>query len=115
MTTPLLSAIEGPSAWRRRDLREDQFRIDLSPGGLDEIRRAADEMRRFPLPTLLYAPAEFEMPHCAAAMARVRTILDRGVRFALVDRLPVEELGIEAATAVYWLLASMVARPVAQK
>jgi alpha-ketoglutarate-dependent taurine dioxygenase len=47
-------------------------------------------------------------------MAEVRQILDRGVRFAIVDRLPLGEIGAEAATAVYWLLASMVARPVAQ-
>src|SRR5579864_7596566 len=38
----------------------------------------------------------------------------RGVRFAIVDRLPLDEIGAEAATALYWLLSSMVARPVAQ-
>lgn len=115
MTTPLLSPIEGPSAWRRRDLRAADYRIDLSPAALDEIRRTADELRRYPLPMILYRPDAFAMPRCAAAMARLRDILDRGVRFALVDRLPVDEIGEEAASAVYWLLASMVARPVAQK
>ena len=115
MTTPLLSSIEGPGAWRRRDLRDDDFRIDLSAACLDEIRRAADEMQRYPLPTILRRPDEFAMPHCATAMARVRAILDCGVRFALVDRLPVGELAAEQATAIYWLLAAMVARPVAQK
>jgi alpha-ketoglutarate-dependent taurine dioxygenase len=115
MATPLLSAIEAPSAWRRRDLRDPDYRIDLSPACLDELRRAADEMRRHPLPTILCRPDEFDMPNCAAAMARVRDILDRGVRFALVDRLPVEELDADSAKALYWLLSSMVARPVAQK
>jgi len=115
MTTPLLSPIEGPSAWCRRDLDPADYRIDLSPHCRDELLRAADEIRRFPLPTILRRPDEFDMPHCAAAMARVRHILDRGVRFALVDRLPAEEIGEEGAKAVYWLLASMVARPVAQK
>ena len=115
MTTPLLSPIEGPSAWRRRDLDEADYRIDLSPACLDEIRRAADEMHRHPLPVILYRPDEFDLPHCAAEMARVRAVLDRGVRFALVDRLPVAELGEDGAKTVYWLLASMVARPVAQK
>ena len=115
MTTPLLSPIEGPSAWRRRDLGEADYQIGLSPVALVEIRRIADEMTRHPLPTILYRPDEFVIPNCAAAMARVRQVLDRGVRFALVDRLPLAEIGEEAARAVYWLLASMVARPVAQK
>jgi hypothetical protein len=68
----------------------------------------------FPLPTILRGPDEFDLPHCRAAMARVRGILDDGVRFAIVDRLPLDDFGAEAATEVYWLLSSMVARPVAQ-
>src|SRR5204863_7018468 len=46
---------------------------------------------------------------------QVSHILKEGVRFAVVDRLPLDELGADEATAIYWLLASMVARPVAQK
>lgn len=115
MSTPLSSPIEAPSAWRRSDLRDEDFRIALSAECIDEISRAADEISRYPLPTILHRPDAFEMPYCAAAMVRVRTILDRGRRFALVERLPVDELGSEAAAAAYWLLASMVARPVAQK
>jgi alpha-ketoglutarate-dependent taurine dioxygenase len=37
------------------------------------------------------------------------------VRFAIVDRLPVNEMTANEATAIYWLLSSMIARPVAQK
>src|SRR6185437_11012952 len=100
MTTPLLSPIDAPSAWRRRDLREADYRTDLPPACRDELRRAADEMRRHPLPTILRRPDEFAMPNCAAAMARVRDILDCGVRFALIDRLPVEEFDTDSAKAL---------------
>ena len=55
------------------------------------------------------------MPACREAMARVRDILASGVRFAIVDRLPVAEIDASEATAIYWLLSSMIARPVAQK
>jgi len=55
------------------------------------------------------------MPACRKQMARVRDILDHGVRFAIVDRLPVAEMETHEATAVYWLLSSMISRPVAQK
>lgn len=107
--------IEGPSVWRRAELRTEDWRVELSPACLDEIRRVADELRQFPLPTIVLDAGDFAMPACRAAMARVRDILDLGVRFAIVDRLPLAEIDTGAATAVYWLLSSMIARPVAQK
>ena len=107
--------IEGPSVWRGADLRPEDWRIGLSNACLDEIRRVADELCCYPLPTIVLAPGDFDMPECRAAMAQVRGILDRGVRFAIVDRLPLDEIEAGAATAIYWLLSSMVARPVAQK
>jgi Taurine catabolism dioxygenase TauD, TfdA family len=108
------TTIEGPSAWRRADLRPEDYRIALSGAALDEIRRADDELRQFPMPIILRRPDEFDMPACRAAMAEVKRVLDRGVRFAIVDRLPLDEIGPEAATQIYWLLSSIVARPVAQ-
>ena len=110
----LANSIDGPSAWRRADLRTEDYRVALSGAALDEIGRAADELREFPLPTILRRPEEFAMAACRAAMEEVRRVLASGVRFAIVDRLPLDEIGAEAATAIYWLLASMVARPVAQ-
>jgi hypothetical protein len=110
----LRTTIDGPSAWRRADLRSEDYRVGLPPACRDEIRRLADAFRAGPLPTIVRRPDEFDLPHCQAAMAEVRHILRSGVRFAIVDRLPLEEIGDEVATAVYWLLSSMVARPVAQ-
>ena len=110
MTNP----IEGASAWQRGQLRPEHYRIELSAACLEEIRRAADELRQFPLPTIVRRPDEFDLPACRAAMAEVRCILDHGVRFAIVDRLPLDDIGADAAIAVYWLLSSLVARPVAQ-
>ena len=107
--------IEGPSAWRRGDIKGEDYRVFLDGACLDEIRRAVDDIRAHPLPTMLRSPADFDMTNCHAAMAAVRRILKHGVRFAVVDRLPVEELSKHEAETVYWLLASMVARPVAQK
>lgn len=107
--------ITGPSAWRAGDIRSEDYRVVLSAACLDEIRRLAEEMRSFPLPTVLRIPAEHDLPHCRTAMAEVSRILKRGVRFAVVDRLPLDELSADEATAIYWLLSSMVARPVAQK
>jgi alpha-ketoglutarate-dependent taurine dioxygenase len=107
--------IDGPSAWRRADIRTEDYRVALEGPCLDEIRRVVDDIRAHPLPTILRTPADFDMTNCHAAMAEVRRILKEGVRFAVVDRLPVEELSKHEAETIYWLLSSMVARPVAQK
>ena len=106
---------EGPSAWVGRDVRPEDYRVELSAACHDEIRRAVGELRAFPLPTIVLRPEDFAMPACREQMARVRHILERGARFAIVDRLPVAELDAAEATGIYWLLSSMVSRPVAQK
>ena len=105
----------GPSAWSRRDVRPEDYRVELSAACLDEIRRAVDDIRAFPLPTIVRGPDDFAMPVCQEKMGRVRHILDRGRRFAIVDRLPVGDMDAGEATAIYWLLSIMISRPVAQK
>ncbi len=107
--------IDGASVWTRRDIRPEEYRLVFSAACLDEIRRAVDDIRAFPLPTILRTPDDFAMPACRREMARVREMLDHQRRFAIVDRLPVAELDETEATAIYWLLSSMVSRPVAQK
>jgi hypothetical protein len=108
-------AIDGTSVWTRRDVCPEEYRVELSVPCLDEIRRTIDEVRAFPLPAILRGRDDFPMPACRQAMDRVRRMLDHGRRFAIVDRLPVGEMDGEEATAIYWLLSSMVSRPVAQK
>lgn len=107
--------LEGREAWTRSDLKEEEWRVAFSADALEEIRQVADTLERQPVPLLALRPDSFAMPHCRKAMARVSEILANGVKFALVERLPVEELSVDTAKSVYWMLASMIARPVAQK
>ena len=110
-----MTPIEGPSAWVGDNVRPEDYRVELSAACHDEIRRAVDEIRAYPLPTIVLRPDDFAMPACREQMARVRRILDHGVRFAIVDRLPIAEMDAGEATAIYWILSSMISRPVAQK
>jgi hypothetical protein len=68
-TEMIAHQIAGPSAWHRTDIRSEDYRVVLSGGCLDEIRRAAEELRAYPLPTILRSPDEFQWPHCRVAMA----------------------------------------------
>src|ERR1700741_2682530 len=106
----MMQLVDGASAWTRGDVRPGENRVDLSAACLDEICRAADEIRAYPLPAILRAPGDFAMPMCRREMARVRDMLDKGRRFAIVDRLPMAEMDAAEATAIYWLLSSMVSR-----
>ncbi len=73
------------------------------------------EIRRAPLPTFLLDPQDFTLDACRTAMDEVRRVANEGPMFAVLDRLPMAELGRDAAIQIYWLLSSLLARPVAQK
>lgn len=107
--------ISGPVAWTRADIKESDFCVMLSDAARQEILAAAQTLRRQPVPLLALRPDSFELPGCRAAMAKVRAVLTDGPRFALLQGLPIEELSLDEAKALYWILSSMLARPVAQK
>ena len=108
-------AITGRAAWTRSDIVEDDYRVTLPKAAQDELIAAARTLRQQPVPLLALRPDSFELAACRAAMEEVRRILTDGVRFALLSRLPMDELSLEEAKALYWMLSSMLARPVAQK
>ena len=111
----LTEPVTGRHAWVKDDLvREDWF-VTLSEPALSELRGVVRHLRRKPLPLLLLGPDDFRLDACRETMNRVRRILDEGVRFAIVDRLPLDEIGKDEAKALFWLLSTLVARPVAQK
>ena len=107
--------ITGREAWTRNDIGDADYRVVLSPVAQAELMGAVKSLRRQPVPLLALRPDSFELPACRAAMEEVRSILTDGIRFALLQRLPIEELSLDEAKALYWILSSMLERPVAQK
>ena len=109
-TTPL----KGPIVWDRDTLGESDGMIALDAATRSELDRIVDTLRHNPLPTAMLAPADFELPACRTMMARARRVLEDGVGFVIIDRLPMEQYSVDEARAVYWLLAQLLSRPVAQ-
>lgn len=107
--------VDGIRAWVRADIRRDDWLLPLPPACLDELVAVAGELRAQPGDIARIDPVRFALPACRDFMRRVQAVLDEGVRFAVVDRLPMDEIGDEAAKALYWILASFIARPVQQK
>ena len=102
-------------AWVGKDLSPADWTITLPAEALAELRDVLKQLRHAPLDTLLLDPRDFALDACRATMHRLRDQLHTGIMFAVLDRLPVEEMTKAEATQLYWLLANMVARPVAQK
>jgi len=106
--------IDAPAAWTRSTVVHDG-RLVLDRACLGEIEAVAATLRANPLPVLALSADDFDLVHCRRVAAQLKTMLDTGPGFAIVDRLPLDRLRREDAVAVFWLLASLVGRPVAQK
>ena len=107
--------VEGKKAWVRADIRRDDWFFELTPECLAELRAILPELRTDRKPVDQIDPSDYALPACRAFMKRVQSALDDGVRFAVVDRLPMDELTDDKAQALYWILSSLIARPVHQK
>ncbi len=104
-----------PRAWTRATIPPRDWTVPLPDAAVGELLAVRDELRRAPVPTFLLDPKDFALDACRAVMADVRRVTQGGPMFAVLDRLPMDELTREEAVAVYWLLSSLLARPVAQK
>ncbi len=110
--------VEGRKAWVRADIQRADWFLPLTPECLAELRAIVLDLRAPPALAITAEqidPARYAMPACRAFMRRVRAVLDDGVRFAVVDRLPMDDISDFEAKALYWILSSLLARPVQQK
>ncbi len=108
-------SLSGPATWTADTLAPDDGHLTLNEACRTEVFALADALKKNPLPVLRLSPNDFDLPACAALMAQAKQCLTAGPGFVLIDRLPLDDLRPTEALAIYWILASMVARPVAQK
>ena len=113
MTAPSARAL--PRAWTRATIVPADWTVPLPDAAVHELLAVRDELRRAPVPTFLLDPRDFALDACRAAMAEVRRVTQSGPMFGVLDRLPMDEVTREDAIDLYWLLSSLLARPVAQK
>lgn len=106
--------IRGPKAWRRASLRREDWLLPISDACLAEIDVLVTMLRNNPVPTIALDPADYDLTACRELMQQVRGVLEDGAGFAVLDKLAVQAYQKEELTAVYWLLSSLLARPVAQ-
>jgi alpha-ketoglutarate-dependent taurine dioxygenase len=114
-----VSAIQQPAedrmCWLAADLVTNDYIVKLSDEALAEIESLIGFFADNPLPLMQRKLEEFELPACRATMAKMKSILDDGVGFAVLDRLPVDDYEVESMLEIYWMLGQCIGRPVAQK
>ena len=114
-----VSALRQPArdrlVWLAGDIQQRDYLATISDEALAEIEALAGYLHDNPLPLLQRKLDEFGLPACRALMAQMKSILDDGVGFAVLDRLPLDDYPIDTMLEIYWLLGQCVGRPVAQK
>ncbi len=106
--------VEGPQAWTRETIRETDWKMAIPPDCLGELADVVEELQRHRLPTFLLSPDDYALDACRQLMHTVRQRLDAGAGVVVLDRLPIERYELPDVTNLFWLLGSMLARPVSQ-
>ena len=102
-------------SWVGSELDDQLGRFELSRECCDEIHETLNILRYNSLPLLVLNPDDLEMPLLKEVAVQINKVLNEGVGFCLIDRLPLQDMTDEEAKAIYWLLSQMIGRPVAQK
>ena len=102
-------------AWLAADIKVDDWLIELDENVLDELHSLARFIMENPLKDLQRRAAEFRLEHCQNIVTRMKSILDDGVGFTVLDRFPIAAYPSDVLREVFWVFGQMVGRPVAQK
>ena len=105
---------EFPKAWVKSTISRKDYLFKFPKECLDELENLNKELQKNFLPALITRPDMYELKNCKAFMTMIKDVLDNGVGFAVMDRLPVGSTSTEVATTMHWLLGSLLGRPVAQ-
>ena len=114
-TSDIPPRIDDASAWTAATLDPKEWHFELDAACRDELIEAGSFFDRHPISLESLGPQDAHLPACRSLIANVRFALDHGPRFALIDRMPLDDLSETSALKLYWILMSMIARPVAQK
>jgi len=109
-----ISAPASLAEWRRGEISPKDWLKPFPRECLDELAETARIIEKNPLDTLLLHPDDYPLDATREFLRGVKATLFEGCGFAVLDRLPVAELGEAVAKQLYWLISTLIARPVAQ-
>ncbi len=101
--------------WIGSELAPKAGFINFSNDCLEEVAVILRLLKANPMPLLALFPDDMELPHFLNLSKKIRNELNQGLGFIVLNKLPIANMSECEVTAVYWLLAQLVGRPVAQK
>jgi alpha-ketoglutarate-dependent taurine dioxygenase len=113
-----VAARSGPGVargWLGKDLTPADWRIELDREAQAELRSLAGALETHEVSVEHLDISRFRLPAVGRSMARARDRLERGLGFAILDRLPIEGLPERSAKAMAWLAISQLGTIVNQK
>ena len=104
----------GKKAWTRKTIKKSDYFLKIPSECQLEIRKFIETLRANPLQTELLNPNDYRLSRSKFIMKGVKKRLEKGVGFVILDRLSTKHYTKDELKAIYWVLSSMIARPVAQ-
>lgn len=101
--------------WLAGEITPGDWLVEMPALMRREIDRLAEFISGNPLQLMQRRVDDFDLPACRKTMRKMKTMLDYGSGFAVLDRLPLDDYPIESMVEIYWLLGQCIGRPVAQK
>lgn len=107
-------ALSGPAQWEGATLSAEEVVLKIPSACLAELNQIAEFVKEQSPDITSLTPEQFDMKNTQDYMRVAKEALDNGPGIAVIDRLPIDRYGKEATTAIYWLMGSLLGRPVAQ-
>lgn len=106
--------VHGPMAWRSESVTESDWKVSVPAECIAELDAVIARLQHEEMPMLALEPRDYDLSACSALMTDSRHRLNEGFGVVVLDRFPVERYTEEQARAVFWLLGSLLGRPVSQ-
>ena len=97
---------EFPKAWVQINHIKEGLFFSVSEKCLIELENLNKELQKNFLPALITRPEMYQLENCKAFMKMIKEVLDDGVGFAIMEKLPIDSVSLEVATTMHWLLGS---------
>ena len=105
--------IKGSLAWKRDNLTTSNWKVKLPDPVLDELHNLISFLRVNPTPLEVLEPRDFDLEASYRFMQKIQNLIANGPGLAVVSKLPTEKFNKDELKQIYWVLSSMIARPVA--
>ncbi len=102
-------------SWRSADVDPLRCIVEIEGAARDELAAMCEQIRSAPLPVTLRHADHFDIPGLRRIMGQCRSALDNSVGVVVLDRLPLDDMDLAEALAVFWSLGGLIGRNVAQK